>query len=103
MNIEQAACLIIGNAGDSRSSSLEALHLAGEKKYDEANKKLLDAEKTLLEAHKAHTELLTKDANDHNVVVTLLMAHASDHLANAETIHDLVEQLIEIMESRENV
>ncbi|MDO4378522.1 MAG: PTS lactose/cellobiose transporter subunit IIA [Erysipelotrichia bacterium] len=103
MNTEQFACLIIGSAGDSRSSSLEALQLAGERKYDEAKKKLEEAEKSLLDAHREHTKLLVADAQENSVVVTLLLAHASDHLANAETIHDLVEQMIIILEDRDNV
>lgn len=103
MNTEQSACLIIGNAGDSRSSSLEALQLAGERKYDQARKKLAEASNSLLEAHKEHTKLLVTDARENSVVVTMLIAHAADHLANAETIYDLVEQMIVILEERDNV
>lgn len=103
MNANQSAVIIIANAGDSRSSSLEALAAAGERNYQEAEKLLKDAEEKLLVAHNEHTNLLVQDARGESVELSLLMMHASDHLANAETVHDLVEQMIHILEERDNV
>ena len=103
MNVNQSAVIIIANAGDSRSSCLEALAAAGEHNYQEAEKLLKDAEEKLLVAHNEHTQLLVQDARGESVELSLLMMHASDHLANAETVHDLVEQMIHILEERDNV
>ena len=103
MDVNQSAVIIIANAGDSRSSCLEALAAAGERNYQEAERLLKDAEEKLLIAHNEHTNLLVSDARGESVELTLLMVHASDHIANAETVHDLTEQMIHILEERDNV
>ena len=88
---------VIANAGESRSSSKAAIEAAKQGNYDEAEQLLEKAEKSMLIAHKAHTDILYKTVNSAEMPMTFLMAHASNHLSEAETTKDLAEVYISII------
>ena len=67
---------MIANAGEAKTLALNALSLAGQGAFEEAEKVLQDSEDALN--------------------VTLLMMHAGDHLNSADTIKVLVEELIRV-------
>ena len=67
---------MIANAGEAKTLALNALSLAGQGAFEEAEKVLQDSEEDLK--------------------VTLLMMHAGDHLNSADTIKVLVEELIRV-------
>ena len=84
---------MIANAGEAKTLALNALSLAGQGAFKEAEKVLQDSEDALNKAHAAHTKLLFCEAQEEDLKVTLLMIHAGDHLNSADTIKVLVEEL----------
>ena len=87
---------MIANAGEAKTLALNALSLAGQGAFEEAEKVLQDSEDALDKAHAAHTKLLFCEAQEEDLKVTLLMMHAGDHLNSADTIKVLVEELIRV-------
>lgn len=87
---------MIANAGEAKTLALNALSLAGQGAFEEAEKVLQDSEDALNKAHAAHTKLLFCEAQEEDLKVTLLMMHAGDHLNSADTIKVLVEELIRV-------
>ena len=71
---------MIANAGEAKTLALNALSLAGQGAFEEAEKVLQDSEDALNKAHAAHTKLLFCEAQEEDLKVTLLMMHAGDHL-----------------------
>ena len=96
MDWDTVICTIIANAGESKSASLAAIEAAREGKFDEADQLMKDSEKTFLTAHKAHMEILTREASAEKVPMNFLMVHAANHLSNAEIAKDIAEQIIAI-------
>ncbi len=103
MDMEQIVCAIIANSGDCRSSCLCAVQAASNRDFLQAHTLMEESEKALQTAHDAHSELLVLDARGALPDISLLMIHALDHLSAAETVHDLVESMIILLEEREHV
>lgn len=88
---------LIVNAGDARNMAIEAVRLARDGKWEEADQRMKDCEAALIAAHSSQTDLIQGELNGKPVPVTLLMVHAQDHLMNALTVKDLSKELIAIM------
>lgn len=91
---EQVAFRMIAASGAARGMYVEAVHLAEEGKFDEAQQKLDEGEKTYVEGHKAHAELLTSMANGEQVVMDILMVHAEDQMMATETYRMCADEII---------
>ncbi len=102
MNIEMKAMELIVNSGESRSLSFEALKLAKEGKFEEAQAKLDKAKQESLKAHKVQTELITKESSGEDVKVGLLMVHAQDHLMTSMLANDLISEMVELYQNLDN-
>ncbi len=85
---------LISNVGEARSLLMEALALAREEKFEQANVNVLSSEKFLSKAHHAHLGLIQKEANGENLKFSLILMHAEDQLMTTETLKMLVEELI---------
>lgn len=96
MDLETAAMELVGNAGESRSLSFEALSLAKEGNFQEAEEKLNEAKKSMLKAHEIQTQLICKEADGEDFKIGLIMVHAQDHLMCSILARDLVQELINI-------
>lgn len=96
MDLETAAMELVGNAGESKSLSFEALALAKEGKYEESDAKLNEAKKSMLRAHEIQTQLICKEADGEDFKIGLLMVHAQDHLMCSILARELVQELINI-------
>ena len=94
--LETAAMELVGNAGESRSLSFEALNLAKEGKFDEAKNKINEAKEKMLKAHSIQTSLICKEADGKDLKIGLLMVHAQDHLMTAILARELIEEIIEL-------
>ena len=98
MDLEMIAMELVGNAGESRSLSFEALSLAREGNFDEAEEKLKEAKRSMLRAHQIQTQLICKEADGEEIKIGLLMVHAQDHLMTAILARELIEEIISIHE-----
>ena len=96
MDLEMIAMELVGNAGESRSLSFEALSLAREGNFDEAEEKLKEAKQSMLRAHEIQTQLICKEADGEEIKIGILMDHAQDHLMCSILARELVEELIKI-------
>lgn len=96
MGYEEIIMQIIVSAGLARSLSMEAIMMAKEGKFREAEELISKASLELGNAHKVQTSLIQREAGGENVSTTLLMIHAQDHLMNTITIKDLALEFIDL-------
>jgi len=98
MDYEEKVMQLIVNGGNARSKSIEAIHIAKEGKIDEARALLEKASDDLAKAHEIQMQFIQDEANGNTQKVTILMAHAQDHLMNAITVKDLAAEFIDLYE-----
>ncbi|WP_370521540.1 PTS lactose/cellobiose transporter subunit IIA [Cetobacterium sp. 8H] len=94
MDIEAIAMGIVGNAGESRSLSYEALKEAKKGNFDKAEELLAEAKNKMYKAHSIQTELICSEADGEKIEVNLLLVHAQDHLMNSILAKELIEELV---------
>lgn len=85
---------IISAVGSARSSYIEAIQEAKKGNFDQAKNLMKDGAETFIQGHKAHAELISKEANGEKVEVSLLLAHAEDQLMSAEGFKVIAEEFI---------
>lgn len=98
MDLEVAAMELVGNSGESRSLAFEALYLAKDGKFEEAQEKIKESKEKMLRAHSIQTELICKEADGEDFKIGLLMIHAQDHLMTAILARELVEEIVKVQE-----
>lgn len=89
---------IIANVGSARSSFIEAISFAKEQDFKQARDKIIEGEEAFVEGHKAHMQLVSKEAAGEKVEFSLLLIHAEDQLMNAETFKILAKEFIDLYE-----
>lgn len=87
---------IISNVGMARGSFIEAIDLACEGKFIEADEKMKEGKKFFLEGHHAHADLIQKEAAGEKTEMMLVLVHAEDQLMSAEAFKILAEKFIEL-------
>lgn len=92
--MDQISFQLILHAGNSRSSSMEALECAREGKFEEALIKLDDAENELNQAHHVQTKMLVDEAQGNKSEIGVLLIHAQDHFTAALVNLDLSRELV---------
>ncbi|MDM5212499.1 PTS lactose/cellobiose transporter subunit IIA [Peribacillus sp. NJ4] len=101
--MEAVAFQIISNVGTAKSLIMEALYEARDGRYESAEKKLKESRTHMLEGHHAHAGLIQQEASGQKVEISLLLMHAEDQMMSAETISDLVAEMIRMYrEMRQN-
>lgn len=92
--LEEIAMLIIANSGEARSRCFSALKEAKKGEFEAAKELIKEAEESLHTAHESHRELLKMDANGDVAQMTVLLAHAQDHMMSSELAKELIEEMI---------
>ena len=95
--MEENVFPIIALAGESKSLAYEALRLAKENKFEEADKKIKESNELILKSHQYQTDLISKEASGETFVINLLFIHAQDHLMTAISEKNLINELIDIL------
>ena len=98
MSTEEITMQLIVNSGDARSKAMEAIGSAKAGKFQDAQKHLKEADGFLTKAHEFQTEIIQEEADGNVKQVTVLMAHAQDHLMNAITVIDLAREFVDLYE-----
>lgn len=98
--ITEIAFQIILYAGNGRSSAMEAIQLAKENQFEEADQLIKDATKELEKAHGFQTKLLQEEASGTGASVNVILVHSQDHLMTAMTVRDLATEIIEIYRNK---
>ncbi len=89
---------LIAEAGDAKSSAMEAMYLAGDGSFTEAREALEKSGASLMAAHETQTDLLRDEVGGKGVAPTLMMVHAQDHLSGAILLRDLASLIIGLNE-----
>lgn len=87
---------LIINAGDAKSSAMEAIYSAKKGDFETAQEKIKEANTKINKAHNTQTDLLTEEANGNHAEISLLMIHAQDHLMTALTFLDLAKEVVDV-------
>lgn len=96
MDSMEVAMGLIAQAGDARSSCMEAISLAKEGKFDEARAALDKADDGMVAAHEIQTDLIRQEMGGSGAPVSLLMVHAQDHLNLALVMRDVADEFLQI-------
>ena len=88
---------LIMHGGNAKGQAYQAIQLAKEGKFDEADAAMSLANQELKEAHDVQTDMLTKEAQGEHTEIDLYMVHGQDHLMNALTFRDMAIELIALM------
>ena len=89
---------LIAEAGDSRSYCMEAIDTARAGNFYEARVLIEKAVSAMLQAHEIQTNLIREEIEGNGEAVTLLMAHAQNHMNSALMMRDLAEEFITLYE-----
>ena len=89
---------LIVNSGNARSKAMEAISNAKAGNISAAKKQLQEAGESLTTAHEFQTEIIREEANGGIQNVSVLLAHAQDHLMNAITVLDLAREFVDLYE-----
>ncbi|SHK83838.1 PTS system, cellobiose-specific IIA component [Selenomonas ruminantium] len=92
---ELIAFKIISGVGAARSCYIEAIQAAKAGNYERAEKLITEGDENFVEGHKAHTELLAREAgSDQGINISLLILHAEDQLMSAEGFKTIAQEFI---------
>ncbi|HCW79482.1 MAG TPA: PTS lactose/cellobiose transporter subunit IIA [Ruminococcaceae bacterium] len=94
MDMEKATMQLIVNSGDARSKAMEAIESAKAGNFDDADQKIQSADEALSNAHESQASIIQAEAAGEIKRMTLLMAHAQDHLMCAIAILDVAKEFI---------
>ena len=89
---------IILSAGDSKTSSIEAIERARVFEFEEAWALIRKSETEMVAAHQFEKDLITEEANNSGKQYGVLMMHAQDHLMTAIIFLEMAQQMIKIYE-----
>ena len=99
--ITETAMILITYSGMAKSCYMEALALAKQGKFKEADQKIQEGDENFVQAHHGHGELLQEEMSTEESQTSLLMTHAEDQLMGAETLKMLILELIDIYKKME--
>ena len=94
--IEMTCFQIISSVGMARASFIEAIDYAIDGKFDQAEDKIKEGEEYFVEGHKAHADMIQKEANGDKTEIILLLLHAEDQLMSAESFKILADKFIRL-------
>ncbi len=87
---------LIVDAGSAKSFAMEAIALAKEGRFADAEQALTNANEELSKAHHTQTDLIQKAAKGEQIEINLFMVHAQDHIMTAMLAKDLAAELVEL-------
>ena len=95
-DMESICFQIISNVGTAKSLLIEAMEIAREYNFDEAESKINEANSYIITAHKVHAQLIQQEAKGEKIPFSLLLMHAEDQLMSVETIKSLTNEIINL-------
>ena len=104
MKLENEIMKIIASSGESKGKAFQALRKIRERNFDEARQLIKESREIDLEAHNVQTKLIAAEFSENpedKPELNLLMVHAQDHYMTCQLARELIEELIEVFESRE--
>ena len=99
--ITETAMILLTYSGMAKSCYMEAMALAKQGKFEEADAKITVGDGYFVEAHHGHGELLQEEMSTEESQASLLMTHAEDQLMGAESLKIVILELIDIYKKLE--
>ncbi|MDA3731314.1 PTS lactose/cellobiose transporter subunit IIA [Niameybacter massiliensis] len=93
---------IIANVGNARSLYIEAIRAAKTGDFEKAELLIKEGEESFELGHKAHANLIVKEANGEPVKVGVLLLHAEDQLMSAEGFKIIANEFIDLYKKLED-
>ncbi len=93
--IELISFQIISAVGSARSYYIEAIQQSRKGNFEYAQELMEAGKRDFAQGHKAHTELLQREASGNPVEFQLILMHAEDQLMSAEQFGILAVEFIE--------
>ena len=100
--LEELNLEIIASVGTARSMFIEALELAKEGKFEEANAKVAEADELFTSGHNAHHDILIMQGEGNDLPFDLMLVHAEDQMMSAEAFRLVATELIEVYQKLAN-
>ena len=94
--LEELDLQIIASVGTARSMYIEALNLAKEGQFEEANAKVAEADEMFAQGHDAHHDILAMQGQGIELPFDLMLVHAEDQMMSAETFRLIATELMEL-------
>ena len=94
--IENIIIELILNAGESKTYAMDALRNAKESNWAKVEQLLEGADRSAKKAHDAQTQLIGLNEGENKIPVSLIMAHAQDHVMTAMLARELVIEFIDL-------
>lgn len=94
--LETVCFQLISGAGVAKSNYIQAIAEARAGNYESAQNLIAEGDKMQNMAHEPHANLVQREAAGDPVVMTLLMTHAEDQMANSEVFRQVAVELIEV-------
>ncbi len=95
-DLEMTIFSIISAVGTARSMYIEAIHLAKDGQFEEAQQMVADAQETFVEGHHVHASLIQRAAAGEDIGASMLLMHAEDQLMSAEGFGILADEFISV-------
>lgn len=93
--LEMIAFNIISNVGTAKSLVMESMILSREGKFEKAQTKINEANRFIREGEQEHFKVITQEAKEKNVQLTILFMHAEDQLMTTVCLRDIALEFIE--------
>jgi PTS system cellobiose-specific IIA component len=87
---------LIVDAGSAKSYSMEAIRMAKEGEFAEAEEALGSANSELSKVHGAQTDLIQRAAKGEAIEINLFMVHAQDHIMTSMLARDLATEIVDL-------
>lgn len=87
---------LITAAGTAKSNYIGAIQKAKQGLYEEATQMIADGDEFLKQGHEPHTVLIQKEASGDDFRMGLILTHAEDQMASAETFKVMAEEMIDL-------
>ncbi len=96
MEFENQAVPLIVHAGNAKSLAMLSIEAAKRGEFEEAQSYLRRSDEAMLQAHQIHSDILRQTAVSGAQSISMLTAHAQDHLMAAITILDLAREFCDL-------
>lgn len=95
-DLELKSFEIISNVGSARSYYIEAIAFAKKYDFDSAEKSIANGVEAFNAGHKAHSDLVSREASGEKTPFSLILMHAEDQLMSAESFKIIATEFIEL-------
>lgn len=94
---------LITAAGGAKSSYIEAVEKAKQRKYNEAEELIRRGDEFMKQGHAPHTDLIQQEAAGNGSAMTLILTHAEDQMMSTEVFKVMAEQMIDVYKEMDDL